>query len=481
MYTPQRKIIFNPKNHAIMKKLLLFSFLLLTLFSCNKTELNSPELGEKQSIQNYDYRKGGGVLPDPPELKKNFSMKISQEFLEHGRTLAFNKNGKKIVDMRADEAEFLMKGTAAKGSTKGGGWGQGGNPGSGGSTGGSTGGGGTTQTDWTAPRIVGIDPVNGQVYNLSLNSYVVLNALVDDETALARVKVTIRGDVIIDTAGPFKQGYGNWNYISQTYQFPYGDGTYNMTWQAWDAAGNTTIVNTVFSRNTEFSTIPVQLPTSFILPYPKQNQYIHQGGEGACAAFAVNSAFTIQKYVRGGLTGGYNDNNVYSPEWIYNIALRGAGCGSGSSVLGNMGTVVNRGVPTWAALPFSYMNGCDTLMFTQAIRDNAALNKGLWGFSTPTADINALKYNITRGYVGIHGFQLDHQLTSNVAPNYIWNFPHFQDGGPHAGCIIGYDDSKHAFLMLNSWGNTWANEGAVWIDYDFFWQAVTGALYYFGN
>ena len=456
----------------------LIAMTTVMLVSCTKVEQDMPIPANSE----INYQKGGGVLPDPPELKKNFSMKISQEFLEHGRTLAFTKNGKKIVDMHADEAEILMT-SQAKGGTKGGGWGQGGNPASGGGStgGGSTGGGTTTQTDWSPPRIIGIDPINGQVYNLALNSYVIVNALVDDDTALVRVKVTIRGDVIIDTTGPFKQGYGNWNRIAQTYQFPYGDGTYNMTWQAWDAAGNTTIVNTIFSRNTEFSTVPVELPSSFILPYPKQNQYIYQGGEGACAAFAVNSAFTIQKYVRGGLTGGYNDNNVYSPEWIYNIALRGSSCGAGSSTLGNMSTVVSRGVPTWSALPFSSMNGCDTLMFTQAIRDNAALNKGVWGFSTPTADINALKYNITRGYVGIHGFQLDHQLTTNVVPNYIWNFPHFGDGGPHAGCIIGYDDSKHAFLMLNSWGNTWANEGAVWIDYDFFWQAVTGALYYFGN
>lgn len=460
-----------------MKKILYILFIFLTLFtiSCKKTS-DEIQLTENK-IENFDYKKGGGLLPDPPELKKNFSIKVSEEFLKHGRTLAFDKNNKKIIDMRADEAELLMT-SQSKGSK---GWGQGGNPASGGgSTGGGSTGGGSTQTDWTPPRISGIDPINGQVFNLALNSYVLLSAFVDDETELTRVKVTIRGDVVIDTLGPFNQGYGNWNVIRQIYQFPYGDGTYNMTWQAWDRVGNSTIVNSVFSRNTEFSTIPVQLPSSFILPYPNQNQYISQGGEGSCAAFAVTSAFTIQKYNRGGLTGGYNDNNVYSPEWVYNIALRGSSCGSGSSILGNMGIIVNRGVPTWSFLPYSYLNGCDTLSFTQTIRDNASLNKGIWGFSTPTADINAIKYNITRGYVGATGFALDHQLF-NPTPSFIWNFPHFGDGGPHAGCIIGYDDSKHSFLMLNSWGNTWANEGAVWVDYDFLWQSVTGSLWYFGN
>lgn len=463
-----------------MKRLIFTTIsILLLLTSCKKTTQDNLQIPETQE-------KTSGLLPDPPELKKNFDVKVSKEFVEHGRTLAFTKTGKKLVDMRADDAEILMT-SAAKGGSKG--WGQGGNPGSGGSGGGSTGGGstgggGTTQTDFTPPRIIGVEPASGTVYNLAGSwQKVTLFAYVDDETQLKRIQVSVRGDIILDSTGIFKQGYGNWNVISIDYMFPYGDGTYNMTWQAWDAAGNVTIRNSVFSRNTEFSTIPIQLPSSFILPHPvneNNGRYIYQGGEGACAAFAVNSAFTIQRYVRRGLTGGFNDDNVYSPEWIYNIGKGNGGCGSGSSVLGNMSIVVNRGVPTWRYLPFDYNNGCDTSIFTQTIRDNAALNKGTWGFSTPTADINAIKYNIYRGYVGAFGYQLASDM-ANSGPGFIWNFPHLRNYSSHASCIIGYDDSKHAFLMLNSWGPTWSDQGCIWIDYDFFWQEVSGMHYYFGD
>ncbi len=47
--------------------------------------------------------------------------------------------------------------------------------------------------------------------------------------------------------------------------------------------------------------------------------------------------------------------------------------------------------------------------------------------------------------------------------------------GFHAVCIVGYDETKHAFLMVNSWTSKWANNGFVWLDEDFLAQeAIEG-------
>lgn len=47
--------------------------------------------------------------------------------------------------------------------------------------------------------------------------------------------------------------------------------------------------------------------------------------------------------------------------------------------------------------------------------------------------------------------------------------------GFHAVCIVGYDEVKHAFLMVNSWTSDWANKGFVWLDEDFVTQeAIEG-------
>ena len=38
-------------------------------------------------------------------------------------------------------------------------------------------------------------------------------------------------------------------------------------------------------------------------------------------------------------------------------------------------------------------------------------------------------------------------------------------GGGHAMLIVGYDDDRNAWLVRNSWGAGWGEEGHVWIDY----------------
>ena len=40
-----------------------------------------------------------------------------------------------------------------------------------------------------------------------------------------------------------------------------------------------------------------------------------------------------------------------------------------------------------------------------------------------------------------------------------------QKGG-HAVSIVGYDDSKNAWLIRNSWNTAWGEAGFGWVDYD---------------
>ncbi len=43
-----------------------------------------------------------------------------------------------------------------------------------------------------------------------------------------------------------------------------------------------------------------------------------------------------------------------------------------------------------------------------------------------------------------------------------------QRHGKHAMVIVGYDDSRSAFLVLNSWGKSWGQRGYCWIQYELF-------------
>lgn len=464
-----------------MKQLLIFSVSLLLLVSCNKENtdpVRTYQIGSKSS----------GVINDPDELKSKFKPVFSENFAKEGRTVSFVR-GKSVLNVGALEANELFlqpqSNTAArpnKGNWSGGG-------GTGGGGGGTSGGGGTTTiTDYKAPRVMITMPTAGYVFDLKSLQYYAMNwrVIADDETKLVRVVVKIKGNVVKDTSGAYLEPLSTvdvWSVLTGIYTFPYGDGNYDMSAQAWDAQGNTTITSIVFSRNTQMTTLPTPLPTSYTIPHITDNTYLYQGGEGSCAAFSVSYAYSIERYNKENQTGGYNGNNVYSPEWIYNISLARSGnagrCGAGSGILGNIGTVVNRGVPTWNVYPYSQNNGCDTSNFTDAIRANASLNKAIYGTYVPTLDRNLIKLRVTQNKVGIFAFQIDSKFM-NAGSNYIWTFPHLYDGYLHSMVIVGYDDTKNAYLCLNSWGTSWASAGRIWVDYDFFEQYVSTTCWYFG-
>lgn len=457
-----------------MKKLVYVIVALLTMVivSCNKTQEITQPFNQQE--------RASGILPDPPELKAKMQLQVSQEFALKGRTVSF-VGGKRVADLSAVEANQLFQ-SAAKPSK--GNW-SGGNGTGGGNGGTTTGGGGTIVIgDVTAPRIMITSPEPGKMYDLQSTQFTRMSWIIaaDDETDLRRIVVKIKGDVVKDTSGNLNTA--DWIVVQDIYSFPYGDGAYDMTAQAWDAKGNTTITSLVFYRNTQMTPLPTNFPSAYTMPHITTNQYISQGGEGSCAAFIVANAYSIDRYNKEGQTGGFNNNNVYSPEWIYNISLARAGysnqCGAGSGILGNMSIVVNRGIPTWNFLPYSSQNGCDTSMFTDAIRSNASQNKAVWGYYVSTADRNLIKMKVAQNKPAMFTCQLDRQLTYWIPSNTIWTFPHYRDGGPHGMIIVGYDDNKKAYLVLNSWSSDWGNAGKVWIDYDFFEQEVTGACWYFG-
>lgn len=47
--------------------------------------------------------------------------------------------------------------------------------------------------------------------------------------------------------------------------------------------------------------------------------------------------------------------------------------------------------------------------------------------------------------------------------------------GGHAMCCVGYDDSKQAFIVRNSWGNTWGDDGYCYIPYNYLCSADLAA------
>ena len=43
---------------------------------------------------------------------------------------------------------------------------------------------------------------------------------------------------------------------------------------------------------------------------------------------------------------------------------------------------------------------------------------------------------------------------------------------PHAMVVVGFDDGKNAFEIMNSWGTSWGNDGFIWVKYSDFAEHV---------
>jgi Papain family cysteine protease len=51
-----------------------------------------------------------------------------------------------------------------------------------------------------------------------------------------------------------------------------------------------------------------------------------------------------------------------------------------------------------------------------------------------------------------------------------------QDKEGHAVVVVGYDDDKNAFKIMNSWGKEWGHEGFFWMKYDDFAKDANQAI-----
>ncbi|MEJ8820088.1 Ig-like domain-containing protein [Lacibacter sp. H407] len=317
-----------------------------------------------------------------------------------------------------------------------------------------------TKADITPPAAKITSPGN----SATASGTITIATEATDNIGIASVKLMVDG-VAKDSlkAAPYNF---SWNASSVA------DGTHTLTAVARDAAGNTGSYTITVAVNTTITVLPptTTLPSSYMLATPTAKA---QGNEGSCVAFATAyAARSIEQYYRTGATGFDNSTNVFSPEYVYNQTKIASDCGSGTAITLTLDLMKNKGVAPWATMPYSDINGC-SLLPTSAI-DAAAAAYKIGGYSKLlNTDKNAIKTMLVAKHPVIISVTLDDKI-SNAGPGFIWNSAGFGNIG-HGMIICGYDDSKNAYKVMNSWGTNWGDAGFTWIDYDFF---PTRAGYY---
>lgn len=203
----------------------------------------------------------------------------------------------------------------------------------------------------------------------------------------------------------------------------------------------------------------------------------NQGSKGACAAFA--SAYSMFGYFMGNGSNSVDYAKVGSPEFIYSQCKTSPDCLTGGcsfiSQNGNKGVLdllKETGVCPWSDMPYNEAS-CTGLPNTAQI--DAASKYKLKSYSRlAQLDETNVKTILYSGKPILIGMFVDNSFLK-ADKNFIWKSQGDTIKGGHAMVIMGYDDTKSAYKILNQWGSGWGDNGYGWIDYKYLEKSVKEA------
>jgi len=214
------------------------------------------------------------------------------------------------------------------------------------------------------------------------------------------------------------------------------------------------------------SKLPAQVDLSKNMPPPG-----NQGQQNSCVGWSI--AYGMKSYQEKearnwDLVQGetIDKDHVFSPAFIYNQINHGQDNGSRFQDAFNL--LQSKGVASLAKDPY------DQADFTSKPNDDAvseATNFRIaWAKQIDPKDIESLKSYLAKGYPIIIAIAFDNAFTDPKGSAVVSSMQVDANSMGHAMLLVGYDDSKSAFKVMNSWGTDWREGGFCWFTYDGFKQ-----------
>ncbi|NIF06668.1 C1 family peptidase [Chryseobacterium sp. Tr-659] len=210
-------------------------------------------------------------------------------------------------------------------------------------------------------------------------------------------------------------------------------------------------------KNKNFESAKKALPGSYFIAGTPIGD---QGSEGSCVGWATTyaAASSLELNFKG-------VNSARSPEYVFNQIKVSNDC-QGSYVKDALNLLKNQGACSWTEMPYTD-TGCSTL--PNAAQKLAASTHKLTNWATvDNTDIAGVKTLLSMDLPVVIAVTVDASFDNMKNTNWIWKSHSGAVRGGHAICVVGYDDTKKAFKVQNSWGNSWGDNGYFWIDYTFF-------------
>lgn len=188
---------------------------------------------------------------------------------------------------------------------------------------------------------------------------------------------------------------------------------------------------------------------------------LNQANCGSCVAFASIGVMETQMKIA---SGNPNYNISLSPENLFMCG--GASCETGWMPGEAAEHLQNTGVVDEACAPYiSGATGQD-MACSAVCKDADKRTYKISGYTEPTAyfkDIEAVKAALQKGPV-VTTIMVFEDFMSYGSGIYKHTTGKFLGG--HAISIIGYDDASRSFIIRNSWGPEWGENGFGRVSYD---------------
>lgn len=215
-----------------------------------------------------------------------------------------------------------------------------------------------------------------------------------------------------------------------------------------------------FSTGVGAAGLPSKMDLSADMPPPGD-----QGAQGSCTAWAVG--YGLRSYMAKvsqrwemSSPSGLQLERVFSPAFIYNNTRTPDGGATLGAVLAFMR---DRGVSTWADFP--YDPGIDTRMPGERLLRDAARWR-IASFETVAPRVLNIKQQLASRRPVVIGAEISREFKDGkLGQDVVWRQSSLAIE-PHAMLLVGYDDQRQAFRLMNSWGRDWGDSGFAWLAYD---------------
>jgi C1A family cysteine protease len=204
-----------------------------------------------------------------------------------------------------------------------------------------------------------------------------------------------------------------------------------------------------------------------------------QGRLGSCTAWASGYAAATYSANRQFQWGADTEAHQASPGYLYRKLLEadaaeGLVCGDGTSIATAMNLLVEDGCSSLAVVGYTDQQCLEALE-----GDAANFQIGSFKRVTPT-DRNAVKAELAAGNVVVLAAKLHEAFMGWNSGDVYYGSGNLLTGG-HALACVGYDDTRGAYRIMNSWGTGWGDAGFMWMAYETFEATIVEAYVVLGT